>query len=235
MDTFTVLGLVSFIPAVIILYFVLGEFEHYFKDNKAFFMIIVGLGLGMALGFTSLFFDLSDFLMILSVVALIEVVKFFILMQKPFRLNHDTTFYGLALGAGIGAMMVFVYSYAVGMAFLEEGTTLDLKTVLFVFLISYNYTFVNAGTGAIIGYGSYLGEFWKYLVRGFMVSGLHGLLMSLVWSFQFGRFGSFVVLGIGAIYCTGLIFYIYNEVIPASIPDEMRKRVEKLKEEDQKG
>ncbi len=230
MDPFTILGLVSFIPAVVILYFVLGEFDVYFKDNKAFFMIIVGLGLGMVLGFFSLFFDLTDFLMAISVIALIEVVKFFILLQKPFRLKHDSTFYGLAIGTGIGAMITFVYSYTAGVAFIDEDIMLDLPTILFVFLMSYNYTLINAGTGTIIGYGSYRGEFWKYLARGFMGSGLHGLVMTLAWSLQFGMIGTYAMLGIGAIYCTVLMFYIYNEVIPASIPDELKKRVEEMED-----
>jgi len=181
----------------------------------------------MVLGFISLYFDLSSFSMTLLVIVQIEVVKFFILLQKPFRLNHDSTFYGLALGTGIGAMLVFVYSYAAALAFLEEGTLLDLSTVLFVFLISYNYTLVNASTGAIIGYGSYKGDFWIYLVKGVVVNGVHGLMMTTVWSFQFGLTGSFAVLIVGAVYCTVLIFYIYNEVLLPSIPDELKKHLEK--------
>ncbi|MEF8874031.1 MAG: hypothetical protein V5A88_05100 [Candidatus Thermoplasmatota archaeon] len=188
-------------------------------------MIIIGLGLGMVLGFVSLYFSLADFLMVLIVIAQIEVVKFFILLQKPFRLNHDSTFYGLGLGTGIGAMVVFVYSYAAALAFLEEGTLLDFQTVLFVFLISYNYTLVNGGTGAIIGYGSYQGDFWNYLGKAFIVSGVHGLLMTLVWSFRFGLEGTFAVLIIGAIYCSVLMFYVYNELLPASIPEELRKHL----------
>ncbi len=233
MEPITVLGLISFIPAIVILYFVLGEFEAYFKDNKAFFMIILGLGLGMALGFVSLFFDLLDFLEALLVIALIEVIKFFILFQRPFRLNHDSTFYGLALGTGIGAMVVFVYSYAVGTFWIGEDILLDLRTGLFFFLISYNYTLVNGGTGAIIGYGSYLGDFWLYLGKGFMISGLHGLMMTMVWTWVVMEnfIGAFLVMIVGSVYATAILYYIYTKVIPESIPKELKEKVQKVEED----
>ncbi|MBS3816199.1 MAG: hypothetical protein KGY76_01400 [Candidatus Thermoplasmatota archaeon] len=212
-----VLSLVSFSPAVVVLYFLLGEFEGYFKDNKALFMMILGLGLGMIIGFFSLYFPIGYLSWALGIIALIEIVKFFILLQKPFRLNHDTTFYGTALGTGIGAMMVFVYSFAAGLV------SLDLLTVLLVFFISYNYTLVNASTGAIIGYGCYTGEFWKYLSKGFILSAIHGSMMTFVWSFRFGRTGILAVLTIGGVYGTVLIFYVYNNIFPKTIPEEMKE------------
>ncbi len=217
MSALTILGLVGFAPAAFVLYMILGEFEHYFKHNKAFFMVIVGLGIGMVVGFFSLYFPLYVFIWTLGIVALIEIVKFLIMLQKPFRLNHDTTFYGLGLGAGIAAMMVFIYSYSSNLVQVAP------RTVLFVFLLSYNYTFIHSSTGALIGYGSYKGDFWKYLGRAFILSGAHGFIMSLVWSASVDMTGKFALLIIGATFATVLIFYIYKEILPETIPEEMKK------------
>ncbi len=222
MDPVTVIGLVNFIPAIVALYFVLGEFEGYFKDNKALFMVIVGLGIGMVISFFSLFyFPLEEFLLALGVVVLIEVVKFFILLQKPFRLNPDTPFYGLALGTGIGAMITFTYSYAAGF------TELSFVRISFIFLLSYNYTFVNASTGAVIAFGSSQGEFWRYLFRGVMLNGLHALLMTFIWSLRFGEIGSVILLVVGSIYVTLLMFHVWKNLFPASIPEEIKEIKEK--------
>jgi len=218
MDPASVIGLVSFIPAIVVLYFILGEFEGYFKDNKALFMVIAGLGLGMVISFFSLYFPLDVFLWAIGIIVLIEVLKFFILLQKPFRLNPDTTFYGLALGTGIGAMVTFTYSYVAGF------TELDFGTISFVFLLSYNYTLLNASTGAVIGYGSSRGEFWEYLGRGIMLSSLHALLMTFIWSLRFGEMGSVILLVLGSLYVTLLIYHVCTDLFPASIPEEIKEK-----------
>ncbi len=212
----TILGIVVFIPALFVLYYFLGEFEKYFKANKALFMVIFGAGIGMVIGFFSLAFDLSNLLWALGIIALVEVVKFFILLQKPFRLNRDTPFYGFALGTGISSMMIFVYSFAAGLV------SIDLTTLAFIFLISYNYTFIYSATGAVIGYGSQMGEFWLYLGRAFLLSGLHGFMMIFVWSLEFGRIGAFAFLIIGAVYGTYLVFYVHNNIFPEAVPEEVK-------------
>ncbi len=221
----TILGIVIFIPAITALYYFLGEFEGYFKANKALFMVLFGLGLGMIIGFSSLLFDFSNLLEALGIIALVEVVKFFILLQKPFRLNRDTPFYGFALGTGISSMMIYVYSFAAGLV------SLDIFGMGFFFLVSYNYTFINASTGAIIGKGSKLGEFWIYLARAFLLSGLHGIMMLFVWSYQFGEIGAFAFLAMGAVYGTYLIMHVYKDIFPESIPEN----VEEAEEEEQSG
>ncbi|MFP4051469.1 MAG: hypothetical protein ACLFVB_06995 [Thermoplasmata archaeon] len=221
MNAITILGLISFTPAALLLYFLLGEYEGYFKDNKAFFMVTIGLGIGLVIGIFSMNFPLQNFLWTLLIVALIEVVKLLIMIQKPFRLNHDTTFYGMALGTGIAAMMMFIYIFYAGLS------SVALRTAVFVLLLSYNYTAIHFSTGAMIGYGAYKGDFWRYLLRSFLISGGHGFIMTFVWGARFGQTSVFALLIIGGVFATVVLFYIYNEIIPDTIPDEMKRAMKK--------
>ncbi len=228
MNPTSMMALIGFGPAIILLYFVLGEFEGFFIDNKAFFMITFGLLIGLILGIFSLYLPLGDFLWALTLIFLIELIKFVILLQKPFRLKHDATFYGMALGIGIGAMMIFIYGFYAGL------THLELKTILFLLLLSYNYNLLHGSTGALIGYGCYIGDFWKYFFRAFLISGAHGLLMSVIWGTSFDKSGAetkmFALLIIGGVYATVVLLYIYKEIIPKTIPDELKRAKESVGE-----
>lgn len=222
MNAITILGLLGFAPAAFLLYFLLGNYEGYFKDNKAFFMVTLGLGIGMAIGIFSMSFPLQNFFWTLMIVALMEIVKLFIMLQKPFRLNHDTTFYGMALGTGIAAMMMFVYVFYAGLS------SVALRTAVFVILLSYNYTLIHFSTGAMIGFGCYKGDFWRYLFRSFLISGGHGFIMTFVWGARFGQASIYALLGVGGIFATIILFYVYNEIIPKTIPDEMKRAKKKV-------
>lgn len=218
-DPFTVLGILVFVPAIVTLYFFLGEFERYFKANKALFMVLAGIGLGMIIGFFSLYFPLYNIIYALLIIALIEIIKFFIMLQKPFRLKYDAPFYSFAFGSGLAAMMIFTQIYGLGWFSLEAAN------VLFIFLLSYNYTFVNAGTAGIIGEGSRIGEFWRYLLRGFLLAALHGSMMTLAWTWigQENFTGGFTLLFIGAVYGTYLVYYVYSNIFPEAIEEKLEE------------
>ncbi len=226
MNPGTVIAIIVFVPAGILLYGVLGEFENYFMDNKAFFMLILGMALGLIIGIFSNYFPIDQFIWNLGIISLMEVIKFFILLQKPFRKNYDTTFYGAALGMGMGVMMVFVL--ASWMAVWSDLANLAPTTALFIFLLSFNYTIINGSTGAIIGYGSYKGEFWSYLIKAVILHGGHGFFITLsLGTFQpDSLMAPFSLLIVGLIYGIVLLFYVYNEILKETIPDEIRRKVE---------
>lgn len=213
----TIIGIIVFIPAVIALYYFLGEYEKYFKANKALFMVIAGLAVGVGAGFFSLSFFLQGIVLALLLIVLVEVIKFLVMMQKPFRMNYDTPFYGFAFGTGIGAMMVFTLVYGFRLF------SLELTEVILIFLISYNYTFVHASTGALIGYGSKEGEFWRFLLRAVLVSGVHVSLIAFFWEGRFGFNGDLTVLIAGAVYGSILILYVYNEIFPEIISNKLEE------------
>jgi len=210
----SLISLIVFAPSLFLLYFILGKYDKYFKHNKAFFMIAIGLGFGLMAGIFSFYLPLGEFFWTLVLVFFIELSKLLILLQKPFRLNHDSTFYGMSFGIGIAAMFTFVNTYSSG---------LSLTSAAFIFLIAYNYTLINSSTGAIIGFGSYKGEFWRYLMRGFILHGGLGFFLSLVWKGQFSQNGSFALLIIGAIYSTVIFLYTYNEILEKTVPDKLKK------------
>lgn len=226
MNATNIITLIGFVPTIVLLFFVLGKFEGYFIDNKAFFLIFLGMIIGLFIGIFSFYIPIYDFFWALALISLIELIKLLILMQKPFRLKHDATFYGMGLGIGIASTMIFVYGFYSGL------TELQLITVSAVFLLSYNYNLIHGSTGAIIGYGSYRGEFWNYFFKAFIISGGHSFLMTLVWITDLETSGGevriFSLLIIGGIYATLVLLYVYNEIIPKSIPKELKKAREKL-------
>lgn len=228
MNVTNVMALIGFGPAIVLLYFVLGKFEGYFKDHKALFMVAFGMVIGLFIGIFSIYLPIHEFIWALALIFLIELIKFFILLQKPFRLKHDATFYGMALGIGVAATMVFIYGYY------AQLTELDARTIFFVFLLSYNYNLIHGSTGAIIGYGSYIGDFWGYLLKAFLISGGHGFLMTMVWSTPFdsetAEIRIFSLLIMGAVYATVLLLYVYHDIIPKTIPREMKKANKVLNE-----
>ena len=220
MDANTIIAIINFIPAAFLLYIILGKYEGYFKDNKAFFSLIIGLGIGMGTGIFSLYFPLNVFLWTLAFIGLIDLIKLTILIQKPFRLNHDTTFYGMALGIGIGAMFLFMSSFYAGLE------SISAKTTLFIFLLAFNFTFINSSTGAIIGYGSYQGEFWRFFFRAFIIHGIHGMLVSFVWG-GLSETSSFALLIIDVIFNILVFLYVINIIFKKTIPKELKKAKQK--------
>ncbi len=220
MSVINVMALIGFGPAIVLLYFVLGKFEGYFKDNKALFMVTFGMAIGLFIGIFSLYLPIYDFLWALALIFLIELIKFVILLRKPFRLKHDATFYGMALGIGMASTMVFIYGY------FAELTEINARVVAMVLLLSYNYNLIHGSTGAIIGYGSYKGEFWSYFFKAFIISGGHGFLMTMVWStpsdVDIYDVRIFSLLIMGAVYATVLLLYVYNDIIPKTIPRGMK-------------
>lgn len=216
MSPFTIISLISLAPAAFILYVVLGQFEGYFKDNKAFFMIILGMIIGLFTGILSSTVMILNILLILGVIFLIELSKMLVMLQKPFRLNFDTPFYGFAIGSGIGATFVFVNVFYAGLI------ELDPRTILFILLLSINHTMINASTGAIIGFGSYKGEFWKFLFRAFIAHGVMGILLTFVYGGG-SVSGIYSVLIIGVIYNIVLLMFVQNKIFKESIPDKMKK------------
>lgn len=220
MNLFTIISLITLAPAVFLLYFVLGQFEGYFKDNKAFFMIILGMGIGMMMGILSSTVMILNIILILAVIFLIELTKMLVMLQNPFRLNFDTPFYGFALGCGLGATFVFVNVFYAGLV------SLEFETVLLIILLSINYTSINASTGTLIGWGSSKGEFWKYLFKAFIAHGILGLLLFVVYG-GISLAGIYSLLIIGIVYNILLLMFVQNKILKRTIPEEMKKAKKK--------
>ncbi len=217
MNPTSLIGIITFAPAIFVLYKVMGDYDPYFKHNKAFFMIALGLLVGLIVGLFTFAFPFDIFMVTLAVVILLELIKFVVLLSKPFRLKHDATFYGISMGVGMVPMMLFIYFYFAGL------TELHFSTALFMFLISVSYTFVHSSTGAYIGYGCYVGEFWRYFIKAVIISGIHGLMMSFVWGAHFSNIGNYAILIIAVIYSVMVLLHIVFEIIPKTVPKELKQ------------
>jgi len=183
-------------------------------------MIILGMGIGMMMGILSSTVMILNIILILAVIFLIELTKMLVMLQKPFRLNFDTPFYGFALGCGLGATFVFVNVFYAGLV------SLEFETVLLIILLSINYTSINASTGTLIGWGSSKGEFWKYLFKAFIAHGILGLLLFVVYG-GISLAGIYSLLIIGIVYNILLLMFVQNKILKRTIPEEMKKAKKK--------
>ncbi len=216
MNPLTIISIVCLAPAIIILYFILGKYEGYFKDNKAFFMIILGMGIGLFTGILSSIVMIVNLILILAIIFLIEITKMLVLLQKPFRLNFDTPFYGFGMGCGVGATFVFINVFYAGLV------EISTRTIIFILLLSINYITINSSTGAVIGYGSSKGIFWRYLFRAFIAHAILGLILTFVYA-GISLIGIYALLTIGIIYNILLMMFVDNKIFKKTIPDEMEK------------
>lgn len=106
-----VLGIIEFLPALGILYFVLGEQEGFFRHQAMFLALIGGLVLGLLLAIVETFI-LTDagVLFIVVAFALVETMGKTMVVGLPrFRDEPETVLLGGAVGAMLAAMLLVFY------------------------------------------------------------------------------------------------------------------------------
>jgi hypothetical protein len=110
------LGIVSFVPALFVVYVVLGAREEFFRDQAMFVAMIGGLVLGLLIAIAE-WFMLRDASILFVVLAfpLVETMAKTMLVGLPrFRDEDETVMLGGATGAMMAAMlMVFYVQYVV--------------------------------------------------------------------------------------------------------------------------
>ncbi len=218
-------------PALLLLWFGLRRYTYpqvdktLFDDRRIFFSLAVGLVVGTVSSLFSLTLsgpDLSSSLVaVVGPAVFEEMFKLVYLNRKGYRQNFSSTFYGFALGLGVGATVVL----ASGMA--NPNLTVNPLTLTILVMSSVALAGTEAATGALIGYGCSKGLPWSYLIRALVAR-----LVFIASSIPVSLFVEPDWVGMVTILpslSVGLFFFYFAYVITfqETLPPEFRRRARK--------
>lgn len=219
--------IICFVPALILLFVMLYRYEGCFDDRKLF-MTFAG---GMFLGIVALLFEISnifslnrsDFTGVISIFGIAFLhgaLKAMVLNLKRFQGKFDTTFYGLSLGLGFGAIYCF---YAISSQLIKgiEVEIFVINIILVIGIIQF-----HGALGLMIGYGVSLHKTIRYF--GYAV-GFHILLNAVF--FGYSPVSINILIGLAfftIIYSSVLLFYNAKILLPKSLPEKMKKRKRRM-------
>lgn len=239
-SVFLVAAVVTIIPALGILFYLLNRYEGYFEDARVFFSLTVGFFVGLVVAFleaAAFRFDsetfIADagpataFLLFVGGYALVEsAAKTVVLGSAKFRKRKDTPYYGAALGVGFGAM-VALQTVAARFARIDEvGWAFDRPTAFVVALtlvFALSSLLVQAGAGVLVGRGTAAGRLWQGLAHGALA---HMPFLTLIW---FGLVDEVAYIVTSALlafaYSVGLVVWTQRRILDKVVPPEIRDRV----------
>jgi hypothetical protein len=224
-------------PALGLLWFSLRRFDKphteyaLFDDRRVFGTLAVGLifgtvaswieGIALA-GFSGTIIALAFFFLFE------ESFKLVYLNRRGYRGRFDTTFYGVPLG--VGAAATSVVSTVVGQPSGVLGTPSGLGLLV---LFSVSLCFVNADTGALIGFGATRGDMMRSFLKALGVRFAHGALMAPFLLASGAPAGpqdlltlvSFVGLAASLGLALIVYHYAYTTLFHATLPEDVQREM----------
>lgn len=220
------LGLVAFVPALLLLYFVVGAQEAFFRQQAMFVALIGGLVLGVLVAVAETFI-LTDAGLLFVVVSfpLVETMAKTMLVGLPrFRQERETVLLGGATGAMLAAMLLTFYA--------QSLTAEPVSWALVVKLVGASLGFTGAHfvSGLRLGLGPAKGS----ILGGFLPSlawllPAHVLLAPLLIGFQDGVLRPLQGLWVWAIplalYGVGIFVWRSPRLIAEGLPKQQRREI----------
>ena len=223
------------VPAVIILFMTLKEYETYYEDKHFFFLLFAGLlgGTMVALMYYwSIYYLATNFTLfvLLSIVlgfAICEALLFtIILSMKRFGGKYDLTYYGVVMGGAIGGVLV-MFSFYVYLTANEISTGAIISMALTIPAIPLAYISI----GAMIGYGLFRGELLKYAGWVLFLKSIFNFLF-LFWLIAFWYWvdvSGWEWMLICLIFAGLIYLYVTRELMPDALPENLRKHRRRAK------
>jgi hypothetical protein len=219
-----VAAIFGFAPALLLMFTTFDKYTFpkverpFFDDRKLFLLFTIGLVIGVVVAVLTSPFPKND-LVILVLFALAQAGMMLVILNLPrFQRRLDTTFYGTALGLGIGATMAFGQAFRLfGSA--GENTIYDFMIVA---ILCVQIVAINGAVGGTIGIGCAAGLPWKFFAQAVLLTLINSLLMlPLYWGM-----GWWGVVGLVA----GLAFsiYAYWRLRQTMIPDIVDEAVRRM-------
>lgn len=222
--SFTIAFLIGLIPAFVLLYITLVNYEKYINDKFMFFAILTGLFLGTLVSFFHLilstepavYSSLLVFIMVIISFAIFEnLVKIVFVQLKRFGAEYDTTYYGATFGIVIGASITIGRTYAI------FSGDLGVSEIIAILLFALGIILMNGAMGAWLGYGCHKRDLkWSFI---------YAVLISI--PFTFFVFLWYIVsatpppspedpvlIGIGFGYALVAFLYAYYRIMPEALP-----------------
>jgi hypothetical protein len=236
---FSIAFIIGIVPAWIVLYYILKEYEQYLKDNLLFFSILTGLFLGLMVSFFHLVVSaymvdpgvgLIVFALVIIAFAIFEnLVKIVIVQLKRFEGGFETTYYGTTFGIIVGASVTMGRTYAI------LSGEVSAIMIVGIFLYALAIILMNGSMGAWLGYGVYKKDLRWSFISTILVSIPFNFIVFVWYFFMMGielEVTDLLIVGIALAYGVILFIYTYNRILPEALPE--KKRRERLREKRKK-
>lgn len=213
-------------PALALMFYTLRDYTYpqverpFFDDRKLFLMLAVGMVIGVVVYVLQSYFDLGFILFALLFAVLEELIKLVILNMPRFSRKLDTSFYGFALGLGIGSTMAFGAVF-----YTMQQSDMDLLAWITVLVLAVQMVLLHASTGALIGTGSARREMWGYFAQAGLVHIGFNLLMAIPLNFD-----NIIAAWAGVILATLLVAYYYLQVHRHLLPSVVKDALAAMKQ-----
>ena len=209
------------IPALIILYIGLKEFEGYYKDKTVFLTFVIGIIIGFIAAVTRVFTLPMAIISIIILAFFEQLFKTIVLNIGRLQLKKETTIYGLSLGLGFGAVFTPFLIIKANELLTSDATILSLLTIGSIGIILF-----HGATGAFVGYGIYSGKMINYLLIAIIIQIPFNLIMDANWVLlPNASTGLQIAIVIAPILYGGIIFwYVYKKVMPLILTKTKRKK-----------
>jgi hypothetical protein len=227
---FTISFLISVIPIFIILFYAVKNYENYFEDRHFFFALLTALILSILAGFIHIltlanipfFFDVVGLIVIVIGLAIFETLVKLVFVNLPrFERKYDTTFYGAAFGFGFASFIVIAITY------INISTDFGVSAVkiLSLILFSLSMVFIQGALGIYLGYGVHKQELFRYSFYSVLIQSPFNFIIVmwylLIWVFP--AESGWELTMIALFYAFGIFYYMYNNILPQALPENLRK------------
>lgn len=216
-------SVIAVLPPMAALTVALGPYDGYFDDREVFLLFLVGLGLGLLVGFleVSLLVVGSGYSLIyvLGTPLAGQLAKAAVLNLPRFQRESGSVFLGAALGAGMAAMVLFGYGYT---SLFLDPTRLPSTGVTFAAVAGGVGTF-HVATGAYIGH--HVAEETPF--RGLAAAALATVPLAFATSAHVAFSSSFtdraIWSGLALAYGVGGFLYARSRVFERGLTDDQRR------------
>lgn len=211
---------IGVIPALLLLYFSLKQYEGMYKDKTIFLTFV----LGIVIGFVAAFVQSLTFLSLVSIVLICifdQLIKTIILNIGRFQQKIETPIYGLCLGLGFGSSFTPFYIIA-----FSRLITTQSSILLLVAIGSFGLILFHGATGAYIGFGIFKGQLFKHLIKAIAIQiPLNFLIGLLIITADPADvvITSIVVISIIS-YGAVIFWYVFKNIIPQILPKTIRRK-----------
>ncbi len=217
------------LPAVILIFYTLKEYDDYYEDKHFFILLILGLIIGVP---TSLFYywsiiylatvkNLMANFVIFLIIAIYELlILTIIISMKRFGGKYDLTYYGVVLGgskAGVIAMFCIFLFF--------RTNDINPQGALSLGLLIPTLPMLYISIGSMIGFGLFRGLFLKYAILVVIIKTIfNGLFIFwfiafLYWYPEYG----WELMIIGIIFSYIIYDYSRRRILIEALPETLRK------------
>ena len=226
------------LPALLLMFYMLGPFEGLFKQQSVFNAFVVGMALGVFAGvlhvaidpWALLFFPLAMLVFVIGFSVFDQFMRVVLFNSPRFSGKTETTFYATSFGLGYGSMLAALWFYR---SFTNPYIEINAWVVMAYIAAAFAFAIVHGSTGMLVGFGASIGEVWRYGMLSIVIQVVLNFLWYLalissiytpdnvfpVWEM------SVISMGLAILYGVLLLRWTMTKIVPELLPkDMMRKR-----------